>query len=224
MNHELLIDTANLEMIKHILSVFQISGITTNPTILKNEGSNDFWRHLVKIQELLPFGSLHVQVTSFEAEAMLKEAITITQRLGKNTYVKIPVSEQGLIAIKKAVAMGINVTATAIYSSFQGMSAALAGVKYLAVYCNRMDNVGINPFTVINELASFVEGSSCKILAASFHNIKQITEAYTNGAFACTVSPELLLAGINNATISDAIDTFHKDWVSLYGNTSIDKI
>ncbi len=225
MNKELMLDTGNLESIKKCLEIYPISGVTTNPTILRKEGNVDFFYRLEAIEKLLPEGnSLHVQVTALTAEAMVKEAQTLVKTLGAKVFVKVPVSGEGMKAIKVLVSEGINVTATAIYSSFQGMMAAMAGARYLAVYYNRMENIGVNPLSIIKDLSSFLQGNECKILAASFHNVRQLTDAYANGACACTVSPDILDIGMHNASIEDAVEVFHKDWNCIHGNNSITEL
>lgn len=224
MNRELMLDTANLEMIRKGLAVYPVSGITTNPTILKKEGDVDFFTRLKAIRKLMPAGSLHVQVTATDAEGMEREAEKIVSVLGKETFIKVPVDEQGLEAIKWMGTHGYHVTATAIYSTFQGMVAAMAGAEYLALYYNRMENIDADPAKVVRDLSSFLKGGGCNILAASFHNVRQVTEAYANGAEGCTVGPEILGLGLANASIKGALASFHNDWVSIHGEKSIDEL
>ncbi|MFR9191336.1 MAG: transaldolase family protein [Anaerotruncus massiliensis (ex Togo et al. 2019)] len=111
-----------------------------------------------------------MQVVSTATDAILEEARHILDQLGKDTFIKVPVSAAGLPAIKKLSAGGVNVTATAIYSTMQGMLAVLAGAKYIAVYFNRMENNCTDPTRVIAEIRAFIDGSGsgAKILAASF--------------------------------------------------------
>ncbi|MCH3917753.1 MAG: fructose-6-phosphate aldolase [Spirochaetia bacterium] len=220
---ELLLDTANLEDIADGLETFAVSGVTTNPTILKAEGKVPFFDHLCRIRKLIgDTRSLHVQVVGNSCEEMVKEAGKIRSEVGKQTYIKVPVTSEGLKAIQILAPEGVNVTATAIYSTFQGMMASISGAKYLAVYYNRMKNIDVDPDRAINDISKVLPSDgSCSILAASFHNIAQVTSAYAAGARACTVGYKLLAGGLCMPSVQKAAEDFHKDWVAVYGNRSM---
>ena len=104
-------------------------------------------------------------------------------------------------------------TATAIYYTFQGIMAIHAGADYLAPYCNRMENNDIDFVQIIEELRYLIErdGYEAKILAASFKNVKQVTNAIAAGAHAVTVQPALLKTAMHSALVSDAVQTFSRD-------------
>lgn len=112
--YELMLDTANLEDLKEGLDSWPVVGVTSNPTILKEEGGIDVYARLREIKALCgKKRSLHVQVVSTATDAILEEARHILDQLGKDTFIKVPVSAAGLPAIKKLSAGGVNVTATA---------------------------------------------------------------------------------------------------------------
>jgi len=96
---EILLDTADLEVIKRYNDIYDITGVTTNPTIISREKS-EFFPTLLKIREIIGEKQLHVQVSAADSEGMVKEAERIVSLLGKNTYVKIPAVEEGIRAIK----------------------------------------------------------------------------------------------------------------------------
>lgn len=218
--YELMLDTANLSELETGLVDFPVCGVTTNPSILKKEGKVDVYELLSKIKSLCGKNrSLHVQVVSNNTEDIIKEAHFILNKLGRDTYIKIPVSSAGLPAIKALSAENINVTATAVYSTIQGILAVLSGAEYIAVYYNRMENNCSNPNQVIKEIRSFIDGSgsSSKILAASFRNISQVTDAYANGAHSATVGYNLIKSGLEMASINSAIIDFAKDFEAVHG-------
>ncbi len=218
--YELLLDTANLDEITECLTAWPVAGVTSNPSILKKEGDIDVYSRLAKIKELCGAGrSLHVQVVSNTTEAIVEEAHCILDRLGRDVFIKIPVSAAGLPAIKRLTAEGVSITATAIYSTIQGILAVLAGAKYIAVYCNRMENNCTDPNAVIREIRGFIDGSgsTAKILAASFKNVGQVTAAYANGAQSVTVGADIIRAGLGMASIRDAVDAFAKDFEDIHG-------
>ena len=218
--YELMLDTANLEDLKEGLDSWPVVGVTSNPTILKEEGGIDVYARLREIKALCgKKRSLHVQVVSTATDAILEEARHILDQLGKDTFIKVPVSAAGLPAIKKLSAGGVNVTATAIYSTMQGMLAVLAGAKYIAVYFSRMENNCTDPTRVIAEIRAFIDGSGsgAKILAASFKNAAQVVSAYASGAQGATVGADIIRLGLGMTSIDSAVDGFRKDFEAIHG-------
>ena len=221
---ELLLDTANISKIRKALDYYPISGLTTNPSIIKAEGKIDFWAHLKEIQDMLgKQRTLHVQVISPDCEGILKEAEVLRSRLGEDVYIKTPVSKEGLKAIGIMSREGFNVTATAIYTTFQAQLAMLAGAKYLAMYYNRMLNLDIDADKVFRQVASSIrEGNhQSKIVGASFKNVMQLTNAVEDGAQALTVPPELLDTVFANPSIDKAVADVRKDWIGIYGDKTL---
>lgn len=219
---ELMLDTANIEELKAGIEAYPISGVTSNPTILKAEGKIDVYEHLGIIKKLCGKRSLHVQVVSGTASEIVREARHITERLGHDVYIKIPVSTEGLPAIKQLASEGFNITATGIYSSFQGMLAALAGAKYIAVYYNRMENNCTDPKKVIEDIRTLIDqsGSGAKLLGASFKNLTEVTEAIVYGCHSITVQPSIITSGLGMASINYAVDNFAKDFWAIHGEGS----
>ena len=218
--YELMLDTANLDDIKTGFNDWPVVGVTSNPSILKKEGNIDIYERLAAIKAICGNKrSLHVQVVSDTREGIVAEAHHILKRLGSDVYIKIPVSSEGLPAIKELAAEGVNITATAIYSALQGILAILAGAKYIAVYYNRMENNCTDPNAVIREIRNFIDksGSDAMILAASFKNVSQVMEAYTNGAQSATVDPTVIRLGVGMASINDAVKVFAKDFTDVHG-------
>lgn len=222
---ELMLDTVNLKELEYALEAFPIVGVTSNPSIFRDEGNIDFFDHLKKVKKLVgPKRSLHVQVTTDNARDMIQEAKKIRNRVGEDTYIKIPVSEEGVKAIKYLAGEGCFITATAIYTTFQGVMAILAGAQYAAVYYNRMQNIDVNPDQVISDLAALINrnGHNCKILAASFKNVGQVTSALIHGSHSVTIPVALLTTGLSVPSIQKAVDDFEKDWEQIHGpNASI---
>lgn len=221
---ELLLDTANIERIRHSLDYYPISGLTTNPSIISKEGNIDFFEHLRTIRELLgPERTLHVQVISDDAQTILREADVLREKLGESIYIKTPVSKEGLKAIGLMAQRGFNVTATAIYTTMQGQLAMMAGAKYLAMYYNRMMNLDIDADKVFSEVADaiLVGGYVCKIVGASFKSVMQLTNAIADGAHALTVPPDLLETALEHPSIQKAVSDFQKDWAKVFGDRNL---
>ena len=196
---EFMLDTVNLAEIKKWAQILPLAGVTSNPTIIKREGELDFFEHLKKVRELIgPQPSLHVQVVAKDTAGMVAEAKKLQAELGGNLYIKIPVTQEGLVAIKQLKQADFKVTATAIYTTMQGLLALEAGADYLAPYYNRMENLDTDPVALIAQLASAREKSTQKgkILAASFKNASQVTKALGAGAQAVTAGSDIYAASL----------------------------
>ncbi|MDT4761293.1 fructose-6-phosphate aldolase [Sphaerochaeta sp. PS] len=221
---ELMLDTANLEEIAKGISTYPISGVTTNPSIIKEEAAADFFAHMHAIRLLIGHErSLHVQVVAEECDHIIAEAEKILSILGDETFIKIPVTEEGLKAIRILSKRGVSVTATAVYTTLQGILAMLSGARYIAVYYNRMLNIDIDAPKVIKELSGLLwaNAGNCQVLAASFKNISEITTAYAQGASCCTVPLNLLTTGLEMPSIAKAVRDFHTSWSQVYGEKTI---
>lgn len=219
---EILLDTANLEKIRKYVELYEITGITTNPTIISREKA-PFWPLLLEIKEIIGDKQLHVQVTADTWEEMVKEADFIREKLGKDVYIKVPTTEQGICAMKHLKKQGAKVTATAVYTTQQAMMAASVGADYVAPYFNRMNNLNVDSKKVIADMVTLfkVHQKPTKILAASFKNTEQVMDALTVGAHAVTVAEELLTTMVENAIIDFAVEGFKKDWINTYGDKKV---
>ncbi|MCI1986768.1 MAG: fructose-6-phosphate aldolase [Lactobacillus sp.] len=220
---EFLLDTVHIPDIKRYAASMPLAGVTSNPSIVKKEGKIDFFAHMREIRHLLPASaSLHVQVVGQSVDAMLADADTILNRIDPHTYIKVPTTEDGLKVIKKLKEQNINVTATAIYTKFQGYLAIAAGADYIAPYYNRMQNMNIDAADAVANFAHLIATTHAqtKILAASFHNVNQVTEAFENGAQAATMGVDILQSALGMPAIDKAVSDFTSDWETIFGADS----
>lgn len=216
---KLIIDDANVEKVRRIWDLYPCDGVTTNPSILARSKRPPF-EVLKELREIVGAdGELHVQVISKDAEGIIKEAHNITEKLGANTFVKIPATPQGIKAIKTLAAEGINVTATTIYTPMQAFLAAKAGAKYTAPYVNRIDNFGYNGVQITMDINDIFENNNlqCEVLAASFKNSQQVLELAKYGIGAATVAPDVIDGFVKNVAIDAAIDVFNEEFEGLAG-------
>lgn len=221
---EFMIDNASIPEIEKALDVFPVVGVTSNPTILKAAGSTNLIPHMRDIRKLIGSQrSLHVQVIAEDAEGMIKEADTLRRKIDELVYVKIPTTEQGLKAMRILKSQGANVTATAIYLKIQGFMAIACGADYIAPYYNRMENLDMNPGSVISSFRKMIteNGASTKILSASFKNMSQVVKSFEFGSHTATVQPSMLHDVFATPEIQKAVDDFHADWIRSQGNISI---
>ena len=214
-----IIDDADIAKIKDIYNTFAVDGVTTNPSILAKSGRQPY-EVLTEIREFIgPDAELHVQVIAPDAEGMVRDGHRIVEVLGKNTYVKVPTTKEGLRAMKLLHAEGIRVTATAIYTRMQAFLAAKAGADYAAPYVNRIDNLGGDGVKTAQDIHDIFRknGLDCQVLAASFKNSQQVQELCEYGIGAATISPDVIEALIKNDSVAMAVEAFVKDFEGLCG-------
>ena len=218
---EFIIDTVNLEEIKEAVEYLPIVGVTSNPSIVKKTNPQNFFKHMKEIRKIIgQERSLHIQVISKDCDTIIKEAHLILKEVDDKVYIKVPVSYEGIKAIKLLKEEGINVTATAVYDLMQAYMALEAKADYIAPYVNRIGNLGADPFELINELSNriIMDGYESKIVAASFKGVQQVKDALNNGAQAVTVPVEVLKQIFANPNIEKAVNDFNQDWYSMYGD------
>lgn len=217
---EFIIDTVNLDEIKDAVEYMPIVGVTSNPSIVKKTSPQDFFGHMREIRKIIgKERSLHIQVISKECDEIIKEAHRILEEIDEEVYIKVPVSYEGVKAIKILKEEGHNVTATAVYDLMQAYMALAAGADYIAPYVNRIGNLGSDPMELINELSNRIvmDGYDCKILAASFKGVQQVRDSFNYGAQAITAPVDVLKTIFKNPNIEKAVGDFNADWYSIYG-------
>lgn len=181
---KILLDTANVNLIEEILPYFPIAGFTTNPSILAKE-SSDVKATLTRLRALAD-GKLdiHAQATAVMADEIVEQAKILSDFIGENFYVKVPITLQGMRAIPRIKAAGIHCTVTAIFTPMQALMAGLAGADYVAPYVDRLDNITSNGVSVVKEIVDlfYLHGLTTQVLAASFKNVQQVYNVASMGA------------------------------------------
>ncbi|WP_434282598.1 fructose-6-phosphate aldolase [Clostridium botulinum] len=218
----ILLDTANIESIKNINDIYPLDGVTTNPTIISKE-KKDFMGILREIRNVIGEEKmLHVQVIGSKAEDMIEETVYLNEKIGGNLYIKIPVTEQGIKAMKKLSKEGYKITATAIFTAQQALMAAKAGAEFVAPYVNRIDNLMGDGIKVVSDIVNIFEtyNINSKVLAASFKNTEQIHNACLKGAHSVTVNEDLIKQLIYHPLTDLSVDNFVKDWKNQYGKNT----
>lgn len=214
-----IIDDADIKKIKEIYEYFPVDGVTTNPSILAKSGRQPF-DVLKEIREFIgQEAELHVQVIANTAERMIEDAERILKELGDNTFVKVPVTKEGLKAIKILSKRGVKITATAIYTSMQAYLAGKAGADYAAPYVNRIDNLGADGVQTAKDIHDIFKKNNFKteVLAASFKNSQQVLELCKYGVGASTIACDVIEGLIKNAIVTSAVDVFTADFEKLCG-------
>lgn len=219
---ELILDTADVKAIAQLNELLMVEGVTTNPTIITKSGK-EFDVVVKEIIDVLNENQkFFIQAVATTCDEIVEEAKYICSLREKNMYVKIPVTHEGLKAIKKCKELGLGVLATAIYTADQAFLAAMNGADYLAPYVNRMDNYGDGVANVIDLIQMLkANNMNTKIVAASFKNTRQVHELITAGIQSVTIPSDIAFAMINHPGTAIAVDEFTQNWDKAYGRTTL---
>ena len=219
-----LIDSANLDEIRALSEYLPIAGVTSNPSIVKKEGSVPFFVHMREIRSIIGnLRPLHIQVTATDYDGMMRDAEAVFRHVDEKVFIKVPVDFEGVKVIKALRRQGANVTATAVYGMDQAFMALEAGADCIAPYYNRMEALGVDAASVIGNIAGIIAhyGYETEILAASFKQPAQIDRAILAGAHSVTVAPDVLRGIFAKQVVADAVQAFSDDWTGLYGGKTL---
>lgn len=219
---ELYLDTADVAAVKRLSRILPLQGVTTNPSIVAKEGKS-LWEVLPALRDALGGnGKLFAQVMASDAEQMVAEALLLTQRVS-GLVVKVPVTREGLAAIKKLKGMNIPTLGTAVYGAGQGLLSALAGAEYVAPYVNRLDAQGGDGIAVVKELQTLLNlhAPHAKVLAASFRTPRQAMDCLLAGCQSITLPVDVAEQLLDTPAVQAAVEKFDDDWRQAFGTTSI---
>ena len=219
-----LIDSANLDEIRALSEYLPIAGVTSNPSVVKKEGSVPFFAHMREIRSIIGnLRPLHIQVTATDYDGMMRDAEAVFRHVDEKVFIKVPVDFEGVKVIKALRRQGANVTATAVYGMDQAFMALEAGADCIAPYYNRMEALGVDAASVIGNIAGIIAhyGYETEILAASFKQPAQIDRAILAGAHSVTVAPDVLRGIFAKQVVADAVQAFSDDWTGLYGGKTL---
>ncbi|ECE6744489.1 fructose-6-phosphate aldolase [Salmonella enterica subsp. salamae] len=219
---ELYLDTANVAEVERLARIFPIAGVTTNPSIVA-ASKESVWDVLPRLQNAIgEEGILFAQTMSRDAKGMMEEAKRLNNAI-PGIVVKIPVTAEGLAAIKLLKKEGIVTLGTAVYSASQGLLAALAGAKYVAPYVNRVDAQGGDGIRMVQELQTLLErhAPDSMVLAASFKTPRQALDCLLAGCQAITLPLDVAQQMLNTPAVESAIEKFEQDWKNAFGNLNL---
>ncbi|EDU0500594.1 fructose-6-phosphate aldolase [Salmonella enterica subsp. salamae] len=219
---ELYLDTANVAEVERLARIFPIAGVTTNPSIVA-ASKESVWDVLPRLRNAIgEEGTLFAQTMSRDAKGMVEEAKRLNNAI-PGIVVKIPVTAEGLAAIKLLKKEGIVTLGTAVYSASQGLLAALAGAKYVAPYVNRVDAQGGDGISMVQELQTLLErhAPDSMVLAASFKTPRQALDCLLAGCQAITLPLDVAQQMLNTPAVESAIEKFEQDWKNAFGNLNL---
>lgn len=208
---KLFIDTANVEEIKLANELGVICGVTTNPSLIAKEG-RDFKQVVTEITGIVD-GPISAEVISLECDGMVKEGRELAS-IHNNIVIKIPMTLEGLKAVKILSAEGIRTNVTLIFSAAQALLAARAGATYVSPFLGRLDDIGMPGMELIDEIVEIFQLHDIKteIIAASIRNPLHVIDAARAGADIATIPYKIILQMINHPLTDAGIEKFMHDW------------
>ncbi|GAK14464.1 fructose-6-phosphate aldolase [Geomicrobium sp. JCM 19039] len=211
------IDTANIEEIKKAHALGILDGVTTNPSLVAKEGV-DFKDRLKEITSLVD-GSVSAEVIALEADAMIEEGKELAA-VAPNVTVKVPMTVEGLKAVKAFKDLGIKTNVTLIFSSVQALLAARAGASYVSPFLGRVDDIGGNGLALVEEIADIflTHDIDTEIIAASVRHPVHVTEAAKLGADIATIPYNVIEQLAKHPLTDQGIEKFLADWDKVAGN------
>lgn len=212
------IDTANVEDIKKANDMGVICGVTTNPSLIAKEG-RDFNEVIAEIASIVdgPISG-EVKATTTDAEGMIAEGREIA-KIHPNMVVKIPMTVEGLKAVKVLTAEGIKTNVTLIFTPAQALLAARAGATYVSPFLGRLDDISTKGVDLIAEIAEMfrVAGLKTMIISASVRNPIHVIDCALAGADIATV-PYKVIEQMTHHPLTDAgIEKFKQDYLAVFG-------
>ncbi len=205
------VDSANLEAIKKALDLGLADGVTTNPTLIAKEGK-DFKTIIKEICKIIK-GPVHAEVISLDYEGMIKESKELAE-IGSNIVIKIPVTKDGLRAVKKLHELNIKTNVTLIFNANQALLAACAGANYVCPFVGRLDDISHSGMEVIEDIMHIFSNYTfaCQVIAASIRNPLHVLEAARIGADIVTVPSSVIDQMISHPLTDLGIKKFMEDW------------
>lgn len=219
---ELYLDTSDVDAVKALACIFPLAGVTTNPSIVA-AGNQTLEVLLPQLQEAMGGqGRLFAQVMATTAEGMVSDARKLRAIIA-DIVVKVPVTAEGLAAIKLLKEEGIPTLGTAVYGAAQGLLAALAGAEYVAPYVNRVDAQGGDGIQTVTDLQTLLKmhAPHAKVLAASFKTPRQALDCLLAGCESITLPLDVAQQMVSSPAVDAAVAKFEHDWQSAFGRTSI---
>ncbi len=215
---KLFIDTANVEDIRKANDMGVICGVTTNPSLIAKEG-RDFTEVIKEITSIVdgPISG-EVKATTVDAEGMIKEGREIAA-IHPNMVVKLPMTIEGLKAVKVLTAEGIKTNVTLVFSANQALLAAEAGATYVSPFLGRLDDInqpGIELIRTISEIFD-IYGYETEIICASVRNTTHVTDCALAGAHIATVPYKVIEQMTKHPLTDQGIEKFVADYKAVFG-------
>ena len=211
---KIFIETANVSEIREANDWGVVCGVTTNPSLIAREG-RDFKEVVTEITSIVD-GPISAEVISLEADGMVSEALELS-KIHPNIVIKIPMTKEGLKAVKQLSAKGIKTNVTLIFSPAQALLAAKAGASYVSPFVGRLNDIASCGNNLISEIAEMFDlhAIDTEIIAASIRSPQDAVDAALAGAHIATIPYKVLEQMLHHPLTDAGIERFLKDWESV---------
>ena len=208
---KIFIDTANIDHIRKANSWGVVDGVTTNPSLIAKEG-RDFIQIINEITSIVD-GPISAEVISLEAETMVEEAKKLS-KIHKNIVIKIPLTEEGLKAVKILNQMNIKTNVTLCFSPLQALLAAKAGATYISPFIGRLDDISHRGMDLVRDIKDIYSNYDIdtEIIVASIRHPLHVLEAAKIGAHIATIPFSVIEKLFKHPLTDIGIDRFLNDW------------
>ncbi|MEC5424445.1 fructose-6-phosphate aldolase [Virgibacillus sp. C22-A2] len=205
------IDTANIEEIRTANALGILAGVTTNPSLVAKEGVS-FHDRLREITEEVS-GSVSAEVIAEDAEGMISEGKELAA-IAPNITVKVPMTLEGLKAVKELSDLNIKTNVTLIFNANQALLAARAGASYVSPFLGRLDDIGHDGMNLIATIAEIFDRHDIhsEIIAASIRHPLHVIDAALNGAHIATIPMKVIEQLVKHPLTDQGIEKFLADW------------
>lgn len=211
---KIFIETANVSEIREANDWGVVCGVTTNPSLIAREG-RDFKEVVTEITSIVD-GPISAEVISLEADGMVSEALELS-KIHPNIVIKIPMTKEGLKAVKQLSAKGIKTNVTLIFSPAQALLAARAGASYVSPFVGRLNDIASCGNNLISEIAEMFDlhAIDTEIIAANIRSPQDAVDAALAGAHIATIPYKVLEQMLHHPLTDAGIERFLKDWESV---------
>ncbi len=208
------IDTADINEIKAAMEMGLIDGVTTNPTLVSRTG-RPFLEVAKEIVETVP-GPVSLEVVSLDTQGMVDEARQLA-KLGNNVVIKIPMTTEGLKAVKILSSEGIKTNVTLVFSPLQALLAAKAGATYVSPFVGRLDDIGHDGMELISQIVQIYGnyGFETEIIVASVRHPQHVLQAALIGADIATIPFKVIKQLAKHPLTDIGIERFLEDWAKV---------
>jgi transaldolase len=208
---KIFLDSANLEQIRQAKALGAIEGVTTNPSLLSKESGD--WKKIVRQICREIDGPVSVEVIATDTAGMLSEARDLV-KIAPNVVIKVPMTLDGLKAIKELHQRGVETNATLVFSPNQALLAAKAGATFVSPFVGRLDDIGQDGMQVIQDIMTIFRNYDLptQVLAASIRHTNHVFQAALLGADAATIPLAVLLELVKHPLTDIGLAKFLADW------------
>ena len=210
---KLFLDTAIVQDIEDRLPTGIISGITTNPTLIRKSG-RDPWKIYRDIIEL-GITDLSIEIVGETSKELVKNALNVQENYGNVATIKLPCTIEGIKACKYLSTIGLRCNMTLVFSVSQAILCSLAGATYISPFIGRMDDNSLTGLSLIADICDVYKKQDVKtkVLAASVRDVQSVGRAFEFGAHICTIPPKVFDNMANHVLTDKGLEQFNADFV-----------